>query len=163
MSCIPKLLEQKNKTPDKPFFLVNGAVLEAGGNYRSYDWCVTFTDRGSRCGYVAIPVSHPFNQYISLDEDLVRELEVHGEVTYLGKPFIEEKICDDIWIGFDADHYYDGRDIECLEKYFPEMAEAFIINGKSILSKSFIGPIKTMEFMENECKKLIEQLILQEK
>ena len=119
MSCISKILEVKG---DKPFIINkhNTIAIEGGGKFKGYEYIITFTEFGHRCGYVAIPESHPIH---SSKEDYP-DYEVHGGVTFFEKARFDEFTgghkCLDKWIGFDAMH---GGDIPCMktsDKYFGE-------------------------------------------
>ncbi len=174
MSCIPKILALKG---DAEFLMVGGAekrilnrgiVVEGGGQYRGYDFIITFTDMGFRCGYVALPPDHKTNQFDKGDD--FPNYHVHGGVTFFDKSHISkailgETVCEDKWIGFDAGHYGDLTEKDLALKYFPDMREVQI-NHLVEMSKifelrddgSFMG-VRTKEFMEQECKNLIDQLI----
>lgn len=156
MSCIHKILELKG---DKEFLRVPGhdIVIEHGGTYNNYDYLITFIQFGSRCGYVAIPPNHALN---IKDHNIYScpGFDVHGEVTFFGKSHISEALlpefnCDDIWIGFDTAHAGDYLDYELSNKYFPE--------NKRYYNRRFhpeFETIRSVEYMENECKKLIDQI-----
>jgi|SRR6185503_1029516 len=146
MTCITKILELKG---DKEFLPVNSRiVIEGGGSYKGIEYLITFTEMGTRCGYVAI--SEPF------DYD---DIDCHGGLTFFSQSHSAKKLldiaCDDIWIGFDAAHAYDGRSKNTVLKYF----------GETKLSDSFFDCVepftihRTYNFMENECQSIIDQLI----
>ncbi len=149
MTCITKILELKG---DKDFLPINSrVVVEAGGNYRGFEYLITFTEMGTRCGYVAI--SNP-------DDFDLENIDCHGGLTFSATTHNAKKLldvaCDDLWIGFDAAHAYDGNCRETTLKYF----------GKLPLSASFYDRDKeeihrTYEFMEFECKSIIDQLLSQ--
>src|ERR1700691_3384773 len=111
MSCIPKLLELKG---DKEFLPVHdNIVIEGGGKYKDYDYLITFVDYGHRCGYVAIPPLHP----VYNDKSDYPHFSVHGGITFFEESrFAEELLnhkCADKWIGFDACHGDDRKDMAC--------------------------------------------------
>lgn len=161
MSCIPKLLKMKGDKED--FRLTPDVILESGGNYKGYDFCVTFTSLGHRCGYVAIPSSHKYT-----DRDKAEsELDVHWSVNFHDKPvnLVNELIgtpCEDIWIGFDAGRYGDKADVEAFQRFFDdlEMLEFIKKIRYPILARDdlFKHEVRTNEYMTEECKKLIDQL-----
>lgn len=170
MSCIPKILELKG---DKEFLIVptRSIAIEGGGHYRGYDYLITFQDMGFRCGYVALPPNHPVNksetEYLS---DI--ELEVHGGVTFfaenhLSSQFFGNEACLDKWVGFDAGHAWDISDLECAKKYFPDLRSIQMehIENRSMNDRWGDGShceLRTKEYMEQECKDLIDQLIEKE-
>lgn len=174
MSCIPKILELKGSadflevpSPDTRMFN-RGIVVEGGGKYRGYDFIITFTDMGFRCGYVAIDSDHP-SYHFSKNDDFP-DYHVHGGVTFfershISKAILGNTVCEDKWIGFDAGHYGDLVDKDLTLKYFPdlrdvqvehllEMAKIFEIRS----SDSFMN-YRTREYMEEQCHHLIDQLI----
>jgi hypothetical protein len=165
MSCIQKLLELKNKSTE-PFFKINARnVIEGGGQYKGYDYLITFIDVGHRCGYIAISPDHPLysselyplkKTKISI-EDL---LEVHGGVTFFDTPhLINDHKCGDKWIGFDSGHCWDIPDIKFLRLYFPLSS-----SWRSGFYYADIpeASLKTQKYMEEQCKLLINQLIEKE-
>ncbi len=156
MSCIKRLLEIKG---DLDYLqLCDGVFLENGGNYKDYDFCITFNDLGFRCGYVALPADNPIAKG---DDNYGINLDVHRGITFNSRPqaftkrFLgEENDCGDIWIGFDAGHFGDRSDAETLVKLFPDKAE-YINLCRSMFDH---GSIRSKEFMINECKHLIDQI-----
>ncbi len=168
MSCITKILETKGTQP----FLIDKyreISIEGGGTYKGYEYLITFTGCGYRCGYVAVPTNHPTH---SSDESCP-EFEVHGGITFFAEARFEEftggHLCGDKWLGFDAMH---GGDVECLDtikKYFGENDHIIFTKTYDTLIGEMISignkrkPIhRTYEYMESECKDLIEQLIAKE-
>lgn len=166
MSCITKILEVKG---DKPVLLAQGndIAIEGGGVFKGYEYLITFTERGHRCGYVAIPESHPLYK----SEESYPDYEVHGGVTFFSEPRFEDITgfkCTDKWIGFDAMH---GGDKECLEtilKYFGENDHIKFTKtmnktlGDMLSWKGEPAMHRTFAYMKNECRLLINQLIKQE-
>jgi hypothetical protein len=181
MSCIPKLLALKG---EKEFLKVHdteddlSVYLESGGEYKGYHFCVTFTQHGHRCGYVAISNKHPYYKYSDFEDKKISKLKVHGKVNFFYKiserPLVNfkylgiEHVCDDKWMGFDCGHLNDKPDMETLQKINPR-----IIAGNFLfetLTKQELFPelygiktIKTNKYVEKECKRLIDQLIEAEK
>lgn len=170
MSCIPKLLKLKG---EQSYFKINDLVyLESGGNYRGFDFCVTFTRHGHRCGYVAI---NPAKLTRDISYDNFGDLEVHGGITFAETPdhifdedLLGESKCGDIWLGFDAAHAGDKPDEKLAMKLFlnPEMQNYYEMKRRIMeimaFTKSFTlsdSEIRTNEYMTQECKNLIDQLI----
>jgi hypothetical protein len=161
MSCIQEILKKKG---DKDFLVVAGLGLgiEGGGHYKGYDFLITFTERGHRCGYVAISSDHPL--YNKKDTDDIG-LEMHGGCTFFGKHSLVKRLlgqhtCEDKWIGFDAAHCDDLQDIKSAEKYFGSDNEYihFLKTKGFIMEFRGLSKIKTKKYMENECKYIIDQL-----
>lgn len=167
MSCITKILEVKG---DKPVLMDQGndIAIEGGGVFKGFEYLITFTSRGHRCGYVAIPESHPLHK----SEESYPDYEVHGGVTFFSEPRFEDITgfkCTDKWIGFDAMH---GGDKECLDtilKYFGENDHIKSVKMmNTILGKESLGDLlacgspakhRTFAYMKNECRLLINQLV----
>ena len=133
---------------------------ERGGHYKNYEYLITLNVLGHRCGYVAVLPQHKANENL---EDL--DLHCHGGITFKGNDLWAKKLlsvpCSDNWIGFDCGHYVDMPDYEALKKYFPlckfleerERAYRFCwgIDG--------VSTIKNYDYVEQQCKGLIDQLI----
>ena len=163
MSCITKLLEMKG---DKDFLAVHDqVVIEGGGNYKGFEYLITFTSYGTRCGYVAIPDDKNYDS---------SELYVHGGITFEDRTHGAKNLlptpCNDMWLGFDAAHFGDMRDMEQAKKYFggtPRFDATFeMINElhKEVHEMEMRDPNcshKTFSYMADECKHLIDQIIEQ--
>ncbi len=161
MSCISEILKLKG---DKEYLMINESVIaEDGGIYKDYEYLITFNDMGFRCGYVAIKENHKLynnDDYDSLD------LNVHGGVTFFDKSdyiLYESMIknsCNDKWIGFDAGHAYDGHDLELSKKYFNindtknKYGYLFWLDSMRMNQE-----VRTKEYMIEQCKILIDQLV----
>jgi hypothetical protein len=161
MSCITELLAMKGNKPILE--LDRDAVIEGGGNYRGYEYLITFVGHGHRCGYVAV------GDGSGIDSD---NLCVHGDITFSDTHHFAKDLlpaaCEDLWLGFDAAH---GKDLACFEtarKYFGESDE---LNEMERIWKPIehlfrkddtsTPSHKTYKFMEHECKALIDQIIEQ--
>jgi hypothetical protein len=181
MTCIPKLLELKG---EQKFLLISlNAVVEGGGKYKGYDYIVTLTRRGHRCGYVAVSASaFPVPEgYLSDHEG---RFSVHGGITFWDKPAglvdpeLHKFLCDDVWIGFDAAHGADARDMIATKEAFPDnystdayfssddpklpmikqicdMMEMVNSFGEDIPGTT----VRSYDYMGNECKSLIDQIV----
>jgi len=189
MSCIPKILDLKgNKeylsVPSKKNSNdCIGVVIEDGGHYKGFDFLVTFNDMGFRCGYVALPLSHVANNHKKDYPDY----DVHGGITFydknhFSKLFFGEDACKDKWLGFDCGHAGDFCDLEKAKEYFKDNKNIFrgIIEVQKIkqevaadMERNYPGYLnrknspdyewreypRTKEYVINECKSLIDQLI----
>lgn len=77
-------------------------------------------------------------------------LSAHGGITYAGPAKHLE--LDGWWFGFDCAHADDARDKSIMSaKMLEEFSHATLL---------FKGTIRTKEYVEEECKKLAEQLII---
>lgn len=165
MSCIPRLLALKEKT-DGPLYSFRhrngGAVIEGGGEYRGHHYLITFTSLGHRCGYVAIPKNHKVLKGAKHTWDV--PIEVHGGVTYADEPLFSDLLdggsCnEDDWVGFDCAHYLDLPDHNLAEKLF-DFDETMIAmhRREEYLDWGARHSHKNYEYVELECKKIIDQL-----
>lgn len=166
MSCISEILKIKG---DKEFLSVfEKMVIEDGGVYKGYEYLITFVDMmAHRCGYVAIPCDNKLHSKDFLDLENDTGLSVHGGITFndYGTHIIEKLIdtkplCNDKWIGFDAMHFGDCPDIECYKKYFGVIPnEIMRIEEASKTLNAAVCTIKNKEYMIEQCKNLIDQII----
>jgi hypothetical protein len=151
MSCITQLLELKG---DKEFLRIHDeVVIEGGGLYKDYEYLIVFVSFGHRCGYVALKEN--------LDAE--PDLECHGGVTFYSNTHTAKDLlpipCNDFWVGFDAAHHLDAKDMELAEKYFPDNG---YVEFKKNNPDSFdsLGIHRTFYYMEKECHSIIEQLLV---
>lgn len=119
---------------------------------------------GSLCGYVAVPPSHPYygKHYEEVD------LHAHGGLTYSNpcqgdichKTDIEDKVW---WFGFDCAHAGDlipsVWEARQPGGYLHHIREDLFKSFKSLENHPlFQETYKTIEFVEDEIKSLVEQL-----
>lgn len=160
MSCITKLLEIKGEKEFLPCHSQSG--IEGGGVYKGYEYIISFTSMGHRCGYVAIPDGICGNY---------EDLDCHGGITFEGNDHgfkdLLDTPCADLWVGFDAAHCDDLGNLETAMKYFGhiEQSRRSIEALNSVTEQSYIALHKlgcvhrTYEYMEKECHHIIDQLI----
>ena len=117
------------------------------GEHLGFEWMIIHNRCGYRCGYVRIPLGHPWHG--ASDRDLYATVSVHG-----GLKFAEADVpCDQggadnaWWIGFDCAHYNDAADPSL--PIDPELYAPLVIFG--------VGEIRTTEYVEAECLSLCEQ------
>jgi hypothetical protein len=168
MSCITEILNKKGDSEILPVErdgFHREVVIEGGGHYKGFEYLITFTDNGFRCGYVAVPEGHPAFKDNGIDYP---EFSVHGGITFFEESHLAEAIlghtCTDKWLGFDAGHGGDMMDGEAAIKYFPNLRpiqKQHIEEMNRILGMAHHYPsaVRTKNYMEKECKSLIEQLI----
>lgn len=127
------------------------------GEYRGYKWIIERGIGPYRNGYILIPKGHPFHGKSCRNLNSLG-VEVHGGLTFAY--FIE----DDYYIGFDCSHIDDLPDPMLPDerpssvKKFLDMADTLgVLIGEEPLTGE--KSIKTMEFVEKEIKKLIDQII----
>lgn len=164
MSCITKLLEMKGKDEILPIH--NECVIEGGGTYKGYEYLITFTSHGTRCGYVALKPEET-QKFLEESEDqsyYYPDLDCHGGLTFFGEAHGAKDLlstpCNDFWVGFDCAHAYDGHDKELTKKYFNR--QTFSDDYYEAMEQfSEIREVthRTYEFVEDNCKEIIDQLI----
>jgi len=94
------------------------------------------------CGYIHIPKWHRlhgvdiYGEDTAADVDLVRDLEVHGGVTYTGRRFDD----GEWYIGFDCAH----------------VGDLFI--DEEIFMRSPDSRYRDLEYVQEECRCLVKQL-----
>lgn len=130
--------------------------IESEFTYKNFRCVVVFNCFcGHRCGYVEIPFNHPIS-----DKDCyeLSYIDVHGGITFVKWEHatypLESKYG---WIGFDCAHCDDRPDFESWIKYCPEKRERLEII-KSVIIENKYSTIKSTEFCEEECKKIVDQL-----
>lgn len=183
MSCITEILKLKG---DKKVLLPIGddgtpwIAVEGGGTYKDYEYIITFTEMGHRCGYVAVPPGHKLDfvkyekrkvpgsdrEYDSYEYDAY-DIDCHGGITFCKREHGLKKLlktpCNDLWLGFDCAHSGDGKDIALIEEYygansgqvkFYEQYPQFLFHeGETV---------KEFDYVERECHSIINQLIEKE-
>jgi hypothetical protein len=161
MSCITEILRVKG---DKEYLVVGGIAIEKGGTYKGFEYLITFTSRGHRCGYVAVPETHPA-WHKSEDYDVYGGITFFEQSHFAGK--ITGHVCTDKWLGFDAMHIDDGKDYGLIKKIFGNCEKTMNeLGGLKYIDERFamhmgkkIQKPKTKEFMIRNCKSLIRQLV----
>lgn len=155
------------------------AHKELDKKYRGFRYLVLTMDAGHRCGYVRIPKDHQihgidYNQETSVkmkdvaDEEIGKRgiiplmlqatgkkenvplswlFDVHGGITFTGKL----RGFHSWWIGFDCAHLGDGKDESIMSNEYKNITLRFAALAG--------GTIRTTEYVEQECKNLIDQLI----
>jgi len=117
------------------------AVLTTG-KHLGFEWQVIHNGMGFRCGYVKIPLGHPW--YKKDYNDI--EVDVHGGLTFTESDVLCEKSGPDDgwWIGFDCAHADDKPD--------PMLPHERDLGG-------FFrdGVVRTQSYVENECRRVCEQ------
>lgn len=175
MSCITQLLKLKG---DQKALLPKGkdgtpwVAVEGGGVYKNYEFLIVLNTIGHRCGYVAIPPSHPFNntplekyefagktrEHYNYDQ---LDIDCHGGLTYMDREHSLKDLlpipCNDFWIGFDCGHCFDASDTDAMKVYFGDDADAPF---KSSVWRE--GVVRSYEYVEVVCKHIIDQLIEKE-
>ena len=86
--------------------------------------------------------------------------DVHGSLTYAGGQNSKYPIESDLWwFGFDCIHAGDGKDLGLAYKVFPESRKSIAVSMEAERKFPILGgEVRTCEYVENECKRLAEQL-----
>ena len=127
--------------------------------HKGYRCVCVFNAGGFRCGYVAVDNTHPYYEK-SYEEDGPNEVQCHYGLTYSGNGnhFFTEN--DKYWwFGFDCGHYGDGVDFDTAKKYDVVSDKEYLIGKEFSAALNDGSLIKTQEFVEENCKMIIEQLI----
>lgn len=125
----------------------------ATGEHCGLKFHVIHNGSGYRCGYVRVPLGHPWHgkDYGDVDAD------VHGGLT-----FAEADVpCGngedaDHWFGFDCAHCFDAPDPALPDNRigrnpFRELSDAFDFPGGERME------VRSQEYVEAECRRLCEQ------
>lgn len=129
------------------------AVVEKQFDYKGHDCICVFTRNGYRCGYVSTTLRRHYDDF---------DIDCHCGLTFSGalpEAYAPKKA---FYIGFDCGHYCDGID--------PKLAyELGLIDEatKEMFEKAFSYlsdyPVRDVDYVENECKKIVYQLEESEK
>lgn len=147
MSTIDAILSMKK---DDYFIRVSPrTVIEDCSIYKNHEYIIAFYDLGHRCGYINVK-----NNNLNIDD-----IECHGGVTFndCRLPFMKRAFDNEYWIGFDCAHYGDLRSFTMVKKYFDvdnQIYPAFM----NLLTFSSDSKLWTFDDVENECKKIIDQV-----
>lgn len=122
----------------------------ATGEHLGFEWVVVRNFSGYRCGYVRVPVGHPWHGKHYDDVDA----RVHGGLTFAEPDLSCNKggADDAHWLGFGCAHGGDAPDPQ------------FEVNENVNLARMFLGDVgsrygvvRTQEYVEAECRSLCEQ------
>lgn len=134
---------------DSPDYVLNSGV------HAGYQWTVTRTSMGFRCGYVRVPAGHPWHGKTVNQLSL---LPKHYPMAHGGINFSDaDKDCgggpdDGWWIGFDCQHVGDLPDLEIADQHYKEYAR--LIFGGHYEGK---WSVKDQAYVETWCRRLCEQ------
>lgn len=109
---------------------------------------------GHFCGYVAIPMEHPY----AMEDEIFHQGNVHGGITF------SEGNDEDWVIGFDCAHASDvipsmPVQEDYLTRYFPEIAQNHQFErSMNKIEKLQKRTYKNLQFCVNECIKLVDEV-----
>mgnify|MGYP003464887905 CR=1 FL=1 len=127
------------------------AVVEKHFKYKGHDCICIFSYIGYRCGYVSVSDKEkPFYDY---------DVTCHCGLTFDGELPDYYKPKKKYYIGFDCGHICDGNDYDTALRYglITEQRYNELIEMQ-IKSPTFLQPVRSLEYVENECKKIVDQL-----
>ncbi|MBR0575713.1 hypothetical protein KCG48_05075 [Proteiniclasticum sp. BAD-10] len=129
-------------------------IVEKEFEHEGLKCVVLFGPLGHRTGYVGVPKGHPYfgKDY---DERELSAVDVHGGLTYAGGGGNYPIKSDLHWFGFDCAHIGDGADFYLALTLFPENKE-YIELMRAFCSNH--GVVRSMEYVEKECRSLADQL-----
>lgn len=122
-------------------------VVEKQFNYKGHDCICAFTRRGIRTGYVSV------KNYVDYDSVFELNIDCHGGLTFGGNLPSEYSPKEQYYIGFDCGHFGDGIDVIQAVKY-----ELMTSSEAAIVSSTFGYPVRSLDFVEDECKRIVDQL-----
>lgn len=138
--------------------------LEELFEYKGYKCACVFNSGGFRCGYVAIDNTHPFygKDYNDNGPDSIM---CHWGLTYAGygKHFYDNN--ESLWwFGFDCGHCEDKPDYDTARKYGVINDKEYIIGKEYEHMITFKDrTVKDKKFVKENCKMIVEQLIVVQK
>ena len=135
--------------------------LEEVFDYKGYKCACVFNAGGYRCGYVAVDESHPYYK-MDYTDDGPNEVMCHWGLTYSGEGRHLYDDFDDLWwFGFDCGHCEDGMDCDTALRYGLISGVEYNVGMEmqEALNMDENVTVKTKEFVEENCKMIVEQLI----
>lgn len=127
------------------------AVVEDKFYYKGHECICTFNRLGVRCGYVSVHVKKHHSEY---------NISCH-----CGLSFGADKLSDEYspsekyYIGFDCGHICDGQDLQQAKEYgLIGNTEYKLMNEMLSLGNSAKMPIRSLEYVKNQCKSIVDQL-----
>lgn len=125
--------------------------------YKGFPCVVLFMPMGFRCGYVGLPKE---NKYYGKSYDDI-PVDCHCGLTYSDRKLHMQNDTSVWWIGFDCGHACDGYDVQKIKELYADDENIMKqVERMSDYFKIFAGsPVRTLEYCEEECKKIVEQII----
>lgn len=124
------------------------AFIEKQFQYKGHDCICVFNRDGFRRGYVSVKRLIAFGKL---------DIECHGGLNFegiLSEAYMPREL---YYVGFDCGHICDGRDFELAYQrgMITEIERDFSLGAFEYLSEN---PVRSLEYVENECKKIVDQL-----
>jgi hypothetical protein len=128
------------------------------GIHSGFEWVTMHNGSGCRCGYVRLPLGHPWH---GQDRESLTLIDVHGGITYSGPD--EVPLGDEghnaWWIGFDCSHARDLPDLDLpMEPAVRRSAEQLvcILSGSVGLPLGLRPTVKNEAYVVEQCWRLCE-------
>lgn len=136
---------------------------ESRFEYKGFPCVVLFMPMGYRCGYVGLPKE---NRYYKKKYDDI-PVDCHCGLTYSENHLFGQDDKDIWWIGFDCGHCFDGIDKNTFNNIYerellnmsPVEFRTCMMNFDCMWEISREYPIRTQEYVENECRKIVDQIV----
>ena len=133
-------------------------VQEKRFEYKGYPCVVLFQTTGFRTGYVGLPKK---SKYYKKDFDFI-PVDCHCGLTYSAAGLYHQNDENVWWIGFDCGHACDGFDVEKVKKYFEDNKQVVEL-AKTLksywLKMNRFYPIRTLEYCEEQCRCIVDQIL----
>lgn len=136
--------------------------IESNFHYKGYECMVVMTPMWHRCGYVKLPSGHKYEDV--LYDDIT--IDCHGGLTWSASYVPDQERSNNWWIGFDCGHAFDAKDYDTALAYFAndfdtveQLNYVRNIEQECGIGVHFPTIIRTQEFCEEECRKIVDQLI----
>lgn len=92
-------------------------------------------------------------------------IDCHCGLTYASRKLHLQNDTSTWWIGFDCGHYCDGYDVNKIKEYYADdeniMKQIERMSGYFKICNEE-NPVRTLEYCEEQCKSIVEQLIKEE-
>ena len=131
-------------------------IVEKQFEYRGHDCLVLFTHWGVRNGYVSVSLDKDFTDY-SYDFTDYSYIDCHGGINFSGELSPDFNPKAKCYIGFDCGHCGDDRDFDTAYKYGLIDAE-LRDRRKQDFPHFMYGVVASLEHVESECKRIVNQL-----
>jgi hypothetical protein len=119
----------------------------AKGEHLGFQWIVVHNDLGYRCGYVRVPLGHPWHGKGDWNWEEDASVDIHGGITFAEADVPCDAVGSDThwWLGFDCAHAFDAPD------------PALLKLGRTSFYCSSLETVRTQSFVEAECRSLCRQ------
>ena len=127
-------------------------IIEKRGTYKGFDYAVTFTWSGHRCGYIILPKPIQDKRYLDVDSIL----DLHCGLSFLDYHNLDTENPDkqEFAIGWDYGHACDGKDMLKAMQLFPDLMNPSLMKGLTEISKG--NHVYTTEEVERDCRRAID-------